>query len=83
MQKTTKKKIPAVVCALLALAGILAYLLILIMAMRGEMPGIPATVLIIVVYGVPVIAVLIGVLLALRHRLKEIDGGEEEDAKQY
>ena len=83
MQKTTKKKIPAVVCALLALAGILAYLLILIMAMRGEMPRIPATVLIIVVYGVPVIAVLIGVLLALRQRLKEIDGGEEEDAKQY
>lgn len=83
MQKTTKKKIPAVVCALLALAGILAYLLILIMAMRGEMPGIPAAVLIIVVYGVPVIAVLIGVLLALRQRLKEIDGGEEEDAKQY
>lgn len=83
MQNTTKKKIPAVVCALLAVGVILAYLLILIMAMRGEMPGIPAAVLMVVIYGVPVVAVLLGVLLALRQRLKEIDGGEEEDAKKY
>ncbi len=28
-------------------------------------------------------AVIVGVLLALAQRLKEIDGGEEEDAKKY
>ena len=27
--------------------------------------------------------IIVGVLLALAQRLKEIDGGEEEDAKKY
>ena len=35
------------------------------------------------VYGVLGGAVVAGVLLALRQRLREIDGGEEDDARQY
>jgi len=34
-------------------------------------------------YGLIIVAVIIGVIFALRQRLKEIEGGEEEDAKQY
>ena len=29
------------------------------------------------------VAIIVGVLLALSQRLKEIDGGEEEDARKY
>ena len=42
-----------------------------------------AAVLFLLIYGVLGGAVVIGVLLALRQRLKEIKGGEEDDAAQY
>ena len=42
-----------------------------------------AAVLFLLIYGVMGGAVLIGVVLALRQRLREIDGGEEDDAAQY
>ena len=35
------------------------------------------------VYGLVLVAVIVGVLAALGQRLKEIEGGEEEDAKKY
>lgn len=42
-----------------------------------------AALLFLMVYGVLGGAVVAGVLLALRQRLREIDGGEEDDAAQY
>ena len=42
-----------------------------------------AAILFLLIYGVLGGAVVIGVLLALRQRLKEIKGGEEDDASQY
>ncbi len=42
-----------------------------------------AVVLFLLIYGVMGGAVLIGVVLALRQRLQEIEGGEEDDAAQY
>ena len=42
-----------------------------------------AAILFLLIYGVLGGAVVIGVLLALRQRLKEIKGGEEDDAAQY
>ena len=42
-----------------------------------------AAVLFLLIYGVMGGAVLIGVMLALRQRLQEIEGGEEDDAAQY
>ena len=42
-----------------------------------------AALLFLMVYGVLGGAVVVGVLLALRQRLREIDGGEEDDARQY
>lgn len=42
-----------------------------------------AAILFLLIYGVLGGAVLIGVVLALRQRLKEIEGGEEDDAAQY
>ena len=42
-----------------------------------------AAILFLLIYGVLGGAVAIGVLLALRQRLNEIKGGEEDDAAQY
>lgn len=42
-----------------------------------------AAILFLLIYGVLGGAVLVGVLLALRQRLREIKGGEEDDAAQY
>ena len=42
-----------------------------------------AAVLSLLIYGVLGGAVVIGVVLALRQRLQEIKGGEEDDAAQY
>ena len=42
-----------------------------------------AAILFLLIYGVLGGAVVIGVLLALRQRLREIKGGEEDDASQY
>ena len=42
-----------------------------------------AAVLFLLIYGVLGGAVVAGVLLALRQRLQEIKGGEEDDAAQY
>ena len=40
-------------------------------------------ILMIVLYLAIGAAVIIGVLLAVRQRMREIDAGEEEDARQY
>ena len=42
-----------------------------------------AAILFLLIYGVLGGAVVIGVVLALRQRLQEIKGGEEDDAAQY
>lgn len=38
---------------------------------------------IMVIYSVMILAVIAGITIALRQRLREIDSGEEEEAKQY
>ena len=45
--------------------------------------AVPAAVGIMVVYGLLGAAVVIGVFVALRQRLREIKGGEEDEARKY
>ena len=64
------------------LAGlILALALTALEAARAGECG--AAALLLALYGVLGGAAVIGVVLALRQRLREIDGGEEDDAAQY
>ncbi|MGN0978021.1 MAG: hypothetical protein ACI4PH_08205 [Faecousia sp.] len=83
MQNTIKKKRGAVVSAavIVGLVGLIlaAVLVPLIREAYGE--GIAVGFL--VVYGLALVAVIVGVLAALGQRLKEIESGEEEDAKKY
>ena len=77
-----KGSILSAAVVLLWLAGlILAVALTALEAARAGECGDAA--LLLALYGVLGGAAVIGVVLALRQRLREIDGGEEDDAAQY
>ena len=77
-----KGSILSAAVVLLWLAGlILAVSLTALEAARAGECG--AAALLLALYGVLGGAAVIGVVLALRQRLREIDGGEEDDAAQY
>lgn len=77
-----KGSILSAAVVLLWLAGlILAVALTALEAARAGECG--AAALLLALYGVLGSAAVIGVVLALRQRLREIDGGEEDDAAQY
>ena len=77
-----KGSILSAAVVLLWLAGlILAVALTALEAARAGECG--AAALLLALYGVLGGAAVFGVVLALRQRLREIDGGEEDDAAQY
>ena len=70
------------VVVLLWLAGLVALIVFAaIEAARDGAAGVGA--LLVLIYGTAGGAAVVGILLALRQRLREIDGGEEDDASQY
>ena len=70
------------VVVLLWLAGLVALIVFAaIEAARDGAAGVGA--LLVLMYGTAGGAAVVGILLALRQRLREIDGGEEDDASQY
>lgn len=81
MQNTTKKKRGAVISAAVVIGFLLLYIGSLVFAVVMDMEWGAAA--IIGLYGLAILAVIGGILLALRQRLREINKGEEEDAKQY
>lgn len=83
MRKTTDKKIAPILCALAVVLLLVGYIALLVTALRGDDAGLPLAVVIGILYGVPILAVIFGVIAALRQRLREIDGGEEDEAKKY
>ncbi len=80
MQNNTKKKIAPVVITILFLLYIGPIVAFLLMAATWIDGGFTPFILLYAAGGGAVIA---GIITALSQRLKEIDGGEEEDAKKY
>ena len=84
MRKTTKKKIAPIVVTVLVIIYVAPLMGIVLGAMGlfsgGETVNVMFPLLCYLVLGGAVIA---GVLKALGERLREIDGGEEEDASRY
>lgn len=80
MRSNTKKKIaPVLVTAavVLLLAGVLLWMVFPMIRLTWGATAFLA------VYALAVIAIIAGVVAALGQRLREIEGGEEEDAKKY
>lgn len=80
MRKNIKRG--AIISALAVAVFLLAYLALLAAAVL-ELPENTAGLIALAFVGAVFLAVLVGVFLALRQRLKEVDSGEEEDAKKY
>ena len=84
MRKTTRKKIAPIVVSALVIVYIAPLMIAVLWSMglfgRGEGVAVMFPMLCWLIVGG---AVIIGILRALRQRLREIDGGEEEDASQY
>jgi len=84
MKNRNRKKIAPVVIAVLVVAyvgplvGMVAYAVGLLGA-DGDWGVLPFLLLYAAIGG----AVIVGVLSAMAQRLREIDGGEEDDAKKY
>lgn len=79
-----KRKRKAAVISAFVMIGLLGICLAVIlysviMPGGGEVSELGA----VLICGGWIAAVLVGVALALRQRLKEIEGGEEEDARKY
>lgn len=72
----------AILSALVVVVFFLVYLVLLATAVL-EVPEDTIGLMAVLFAGAIFLAFIIGVLLALGQRLKEIDGGEEEDARKY
>ena len=79
-----KKTVAPILCAgavLLMLMVVLALMAYAFFAARMEEQMV--LMLAFGLYGVLIVAMIVGVVIALCQRLREIRGGEEEDAKKY
>lgn len=81
-KKNSKKNAP-ILCAIIMIALLATFIGIIIFPLLGASYGDVAAIGFLIVYIVIIVAIIIGILIALHQRLKEIEGGEEEDAKQY
>ena len=80
---TKRKRLAPVLCAggaILFLTGLLALLACGLLDLGSE-DGVAIGIL--VLYGVILLAMIAGVAAALIQRLRELDRGEEEDARKY
>lgn len=82
MRKSTKGRGAVIVAALGTVVVALLFFGSLLWVMLEEDP-LPAVIGIMAVYAILGIAIIVGVLYAMVQRLREIQGGEEEDAKKY
>jgi len=80
---TDRKKKGAVICAAVVIALLGIYFAVIFFPLVGEACGELIAMGFLVLYGGVIVGVIVGIVIALRQRLKEIEGGEEEDAKKY
>lgn len=82
MRKNTKKLAP-IACAAIVIVLLALYIAVILFTLVTESLGDLIGIVVVVVATGIILAAIIGVLAALRQRMKEIDKGEEEDAKIY
>ena len=79
---TKNKKLAPIICALVVIVIMVVYIAVMIYPLL-EAKGNIALSLFFVVYMLMTAGIIVGVVIALRQRIKEINGGEEEEAKKY
>lgn len=80
----TRKSLAAAVAALVVVVILGLVLLSLLSALEETAVfGVHLATAFLVVYALVILAMILGVVAALRQRLRELKGGEEEEAKKY
>ena len=83
MREIIKKKKAAITCAAVILGLLGIFIAMLLLTVFDAENGILIAIGILLIYVFAILAVVVGIILALRQRLKEIESGEEEAAKKY
>lgn len=87
MQNGTEKKRKSLAAAVAALVMVALFGLILLFLLSTLEEtigfGVHLATAFLVVYALVVLAMILGVIAALRQRLRELKSGEEEEAKKY
>ena len=79
MKNKSKKKIAPVISAIIVILFSLAYIAFFVLLTVEEIIILPIAVIAIAVY----LVVCVGVVVALRERIKEINGGLEDATLKY
>ena len=77
------KKHGAIVSAVIIISILAVFVGFILFPLISEMGGMLFAAAILLIYAGGIIAVIFGIIAALRQRLEEIEGGEEEEAKKY
>ena len=77
------QKRASILIAVVIIAVLAVFVGFILFPLISEMGGILFAAAILVLYALGILAVIFGILAALRQRLEEIDSGEEEEAKNY
>ena len=77
------KKRASILSALVIIAILAVFVGFILFPLISEMGGMVFAVMILLLYAGGIIAVICGILAALKQRLDEIEGGEEEEARKY
>lgn len=77
------KKRGAVISAVIIITMLAVFVGFILFPLISEMGGVFFAVMLLMLYIAGILAVIFGVIAALKQRLEEIEGGEEEEAKKY
>ena len=79
MDKKSKKKIAPIIITIAVILFSIAYISLFVVLAVSSPELIIMSAIAIVIY----LSVCVGIILALRERIKEINGGEEDEALKY
>ena len=77
------KKRGAVISAVVIISILAVFVGFILFPLVSEMGGVFFAMMLLMLYIAGILAVIFGVIAALKQRLEEIEGGEEEEAKKY
>ena len=77
------KKRGAIISAVIIITMLAVFVGCILFPLISEMGGVFFAVMLLMLYIAGILAVIFGIIAALKQRLEEIEGGEEEEAKKY
>ena len=78
-----KKKRASILSAVVVITILAVFVGFIIFPLLNEMAGMLFAAMLLLLYAGGILAVIFGVIAALKQRLRELDSGEEEEAKKY